>query len=534
MAKYNTGGTVRAKTNSVIETTNVQTKTYNGDTAWVRTPKSELFLLGVSSFNEDSFYETAKDRNERVRGLVSAVLAEPDGQAWLFDYIKWLRAKGNIRTQSMIIALEAAKAMIDKGISGGRKIVDVALQRADEPAEAIAYWHTTFGRKIPAPVKRGIADAAVRLYNEHSVFKYDSKGKAIRFADVIQLVHPAPKDARQSDVFKFSLDRRYNDDIVVPDTLKVVAARQEVKGLSGDELRKLANSGELAAHIAKSGMTWEALSGQISGGMDAKAWEAVIPNMGYMALLRNLRNFIDAKIDRKVMTKVLAKISDPDEVAKSKQLPFRFLSAFKEVSHNLPVAAAVETALQHSLVNVPELKGRTLILVDNSGSMSWGMSSKSKMKYGEAAGVFGSALALANDADLYAFGDSARRISFKAGESILSVAKRFNFNMGATYTQDAINKTFNGHDRVIILTDEQSNTSGGGYSMGYGWGRSNPRGDGSFGLKVPVYVWNLAGYIPASGQAGNVFTSGGLSDSSFKMIEMIEAGRDGQWPWIKA
>ena len=529
MARYNTGAVraVRTKVSSPVTATGVETKTFEGGKGFLRTPKAELFLLGASSFNEDAFYESANDRNVRVRQLVSQIVNEPDGVEWLGKFVEWLRNVGNIRTQSMIIALETAKIMIDKGIAGSRKIVASALTRADEPAEAIAYWHSTFGRNIPQAVKRGIADAAVKTYNERSVFKYDSKAKSIRFADVIQLVHPSPKDARQSAVFKFALDRRYNDNVEVPSELKIVSARQELKSLNGDDLRKLANDDKLAEYISKSGMTWEALSGQISGGMDAKAWEAVIPSMGYMALLRNLRNFLDANVSDKVMRNVLDKIQDPQEVAKSKQLPFRFLSAYKELSHNLKVAAALEAALGHSLVNVPKLSGRTLILVDNSSSMSWGVSEKSKMSYAEIAGLFGSAMALSgNDVDLYAFGTEVRPIAFRKGESVLKVAAKFNSNMGGTYTQDAINKTFRGHDRVIIIGDEQHAPT----KRYYGYYSERPVGN-DFGVGVPLYTWNLAGYQPAGASGDNVFAFGGMSDASFNLIKTVETAYEGKWPW---
>ena len=517
MARYNTGAvTAKApKVSSFIEVTSEQTTNHKGAAAWIRTPKAELFLLGASSFNEDNAYETKETRNNRVRDLVKKVVAE-DPQ-WLVDFVNWLRNKANIRTQSMIIALEGAKAMTEAGVAGGRKLVDVALQRADEPAEAIAYWHTTYGRKLPAAVKRGIADAAVRLYNERSVFKYDSKSKSIRFADVIQLVHPDPKDARQSDVFKFALDRRYNDSIEVPASLRVVAARAEVQKFSGVELRKMANDGDLTDFIQKSGMTWENVSSAIDGGMDAKAWEAVIPAMGYMALLRNLRNFLDKGVSPTVFGRVLDKIRNKEEVAKSKQLPFRFMTAINEVGHNQIVAGALSEALDHSISNIPALKGNTLVLVDMSGSM-FGYTPATD--YATTAAIFGSALALkADKAALVRFGTTSQVVPFKKGASASHLARRIKTSMGGTSTMQAVRSHFKGHDRVVILTDEQNDYYGGSRY-------------GNYGVDVPVYVWNLAGYRPSSQGADNVFTFGGLSDDSFKSIALMESAQDGKWPWL--
>ena len=48
---------------------------------------------------------------------------------------------------------------------------------------------------------------------------------------------------------------------------------------------------------------------------------------------------------------------------------------------------------------------------------------------------------------------------------------------------------------------------------------------------VPLYMWNFGGYqhgaAPSGG--GNRHTLGGLTDSAFRLIPMLEAGRDARW-----
>jgi hypothetical protein len=68
--------------------------------------------------------------------------------------------------------------MLAADIPGARQIVDSVLQRADEPGEALAYWTATYGRAVPKPVKRGIADAVARLYTQRSLLKYDTASHA--------------------------------------------------------------------------------------------------------------------------------------------------------------------------------------------------------------------------------------------------------------------------------------------------------------------------------------------------------------------
>jgi hypothetical protein len=50
---------------------------------------------------------------------------------------------------------------------------------------------------------------------------------------------------------------------------------------------------------------------------------------------------------------------------------------------------------------------------------------------------------------------------------------------------------------------------------------------------VPVYTWNLAGYRFGHGPAGDGtrHTFGGLTDAGYAMIPLLEAGRDGDWPF---
>lgn len=97
-------------------------------------------------------------------------------------------------------------------------------------------------------------------------------------------------------------------------------------------------------------MTWEVLAGRLQGPMDAAAWEAAIPSMGAMALVRNLRNFDEAGVSDEVAAQVAAKISDPAVVAASWQFPFRYLAAYRHAP-SLRWAYPLERALGHSLAN---------------------------------------------------------------------------------------------------------------------------------------------------------------------------------------
>jgi hypothetical protein len=185
------------------------------------------------------------------------------------------------------------------------------------------------------------------------------------------------------------------------------------------------------------------------------------------------------------------------------------------------------------------------------------VSKESKVRYTDAAALFGAALTVANPTgvDLVAFGSEyqqrwdneyhagpwvkagsvtgefqwqsvrwsgvTERISVNKGAAILPVMSRLHC-MGGTQLFEAVAEAYqpNRHRRVIILTDEQAFNSQ--------WTRSLP-----IHPSVPIYIWNFAGYQSAVMDVGKVnrHNMGGLTDSSFKMIPILEAGRNAKWPW---
>lgn len=522
MSKFNVHALARPRGTGVIRTGDrPDGRTYEGARGWARDPKGELFLLAVTHLaSEATFYESADDRDDRLRGLVARVAVED--LDWTLGLVGWLRNGAQLRSVAVVAAAEAAKARLDAGLSGGnRALVRAALARADEPGELLAYWTSRYGRRLPQPVKRGVADAAVALYDERSFAKYDGEGRAFRFADVLELTHPRPRDARQGALFRHALDRRHDRTDPVPETLPVLVARANLLALPVDERRALLARPGAADVLATAGMTWEAVSGWLQGPLDATAWEALVPSMGYMALLRNLRNLDQAGVSDEVAAKVAERLADPANVARSRQLPLRFLSAYREAP-SLRWAWALERALQASLANVPALPGRTLVLVDRSGSMNSPLARRSSVNRADAAAVFGVALALRAEAsDLVAFQTDSTKVRLRRGDSVLAVAKGMEVG-GGTNTAAAVRRHFARHDRVVIVTDEQAWS---------GWDGENPTK--AVPPSVPVYTFDVTGYRFGHGPsgAGNRYTFGGLTDHGFAAIPLLESGREERWPF---
>jgi TROVE domain len=521
-----------------------RTRNAFGVPAWDSDAMGRLYLAACTSFAADQFHEGAQHRADRMASLMrTLVRTDPETVA---VFIPWVRDVGGMRSAAVQLAVEYALAAKElnrselRALPVVRGVVDGALRRADEVGEFVAYWQTRTDLPIAGGVKRGLADAARRMFGERAALRWDSPKAAWRLADILAVMHPKPRDERQAAVWRWLLDTRHDrpnpryDAELTP----MIARRNALEAISQHLRRPALLTPEFSGEIEAAGMSWEQVAGWLGGPMDAAAWETVIPNMGYMALLRNLRNFDKAGISDGVARRVCARLSDPEQVRKSRQFPFRFWSAYRAVPSDR-WSWALEQALSHSLSNLPELPGRTLIMIDTSWSMRDPLSSRSDVARWDVSALFGLALA--------ARCESSTVVSFSSpdgtykdgrigaewvatplskvfpavpGESVLRSIKRFEeggyFIGSNTHTAAAVRLHYHGeYDRIVILTDEQ-----------------NQDGDPLRPVpeSVPVYTINVAGY--AAGHEHGTLTRvrlGGVSDAAFRVIPICEGLRGATW-----
>ena len=519
-----------SKFNRAAVATRPAIPTFEGGTGFARDPRQDLFLLAVTNMaGEDSFYESAGQRDQRFRDLVHTVALE-DAE-WLARFVGWLRGEANMRSASVVAACEAVWARLQVGLHGGnRQLIDLACRRADEPGEVLAYWTSRYGRALPKPVKRGVADAVARLYSEYSLAKYDGDSRGYRFADVIDLVHPAGDPAKpwQGDLFRHALDRRHARGNPVPESLRMLRARAELLDLPLEQRRDALLDAEGPARLAAAGLTWEALAGWLQGPMDHRAWEAVIPSMGLMALARNLRNFDQAAICEEAAASVAARFRDPEQVARSRMFPYRWLSAYR-ASDAKRWGGTLDAALAASFAGVPELPGRTLVLVDTSGSMQGAVSARSQVRHVDVGALIGVAIAGRGcEVDLIGFADGTFRHEPAHRGRALAAIERFTRRVGevghGTRMVDALAAHYTGQDRVVVVSDMQT------FPYLY---HPQMSADDVVPADVPIFGINTSGYAPAAlpPDRRNRFEVGGFSDKVFTMFGLLASEQDAAWPF---
>ena len=315
--------------------------TYQGGKGFTTDPKMELYrFVAGSLYVGNTFYETKDVRLARFREL-SAEVCHLDPH-WMANLAIYAHDELHLRSAPSIMVAELFLA--GRGDEARRAAWRV-WQRGDEHLETMAYAKEYSDKRLLQKSLRRAVGQRLNSMGEYAFMKYAMGARAFSQADAIKLVRPVPKDSTQSAMFQFAV--------------------HGWDSLSEEQRAKLPNIAR--RYQEREGATWEQHISE--HGSTAETWEAASEKMGYMALLRNLRNLIEKGVSDEVLRKLATSLADPEQVRKSKQLPFRFLSAFDALPPNTPnyLTQAISDAMDVSVENVTRLEGLTAVLVDVSG-----------------------------------------------------------------------------------------------------------------------------------------------------------------------
>lgn len=446
----------------------VSNKTTNiaGGQAFSMDKRMELVHAVLTTFLEDKFYESGDERMKRIQVLVAQNKPE-----FVANLAIVARLEFNLRSVSHALIGELAK--IHKGDSLVKDTMVKACIRPDDLMEIASY----VGVPLPKQVKRGVRNALLK-FNRYQLAKYKGEGKGLSMVDLFNLCHP-----------------------------KVQHANREQKKAWKDLM-----TGKL-----KSFDTWET---EISASKPAERkakWEALIreDKLGYMALLRNLNNLIKNDVSAITIRRAVKKLTDDEEIKKSKQLPFRFMTAYENVEGNREFTDAISEAMDIAVLNTPHLPGRTLIAIDSSGSMSGDPMKK--------AAIFGATLAQANkNSEVILYDTRVKVLTVSGRTPVIDIAKKIENEAmgGGTATslvfQYAIqNKKI--FDRIIIVSDNES------WSDGYGGVQANYNEYKKMANPF-VYAIDIQGYGTKDVSGGKVFHLTGWSGRLLDFIGKVEEG----------
>jgi len=498
------------------------TRNFEDGLAFEMDAKTRLYSRAVTSlFGEDKFYQSGEDHDQEILNDIAGVAAkDPEFILRLAAY-----ARNEMYLRSVPVVLLAEAAAIPECKPYVRKWASNILRRADEPGEVVAYWLSRFGSKakFPSSLKKGISDALNR-FDEYQLEKYNNTSGTVKTKDVLRIAHPEPKDAKQNVLYRYLRYGELNQELLPKIALKK------------NFLRKKELDAEALDMMQRGSITWEVAISKF--GNRKEVWEAL--DLPFMAMLRNLRNMLNAGAN---MKPVIEKLTDKEAVRKSKQFPFRFYSAYRElqeVDGSDRILAALSKAITYSIDNLPTLPGMTLIACDNSGSMESRLSRRGSVAYRDIANLFGAlSYGFCENAVVGAFGTDWARVQLNPADSVFT-------NMERIWRADTKGMATNGYrvikylldkginvDRIIFLSDMQCYDS-----RGWGWvaGREYyettvaemfQKYRSSINPNVFLHSVDLAGYgtVQVPQDTPNVSLIAGWSDRIFQFIPAFEADK---------
>jgi 60 kDa SS-A/Ro ribonucleoprotein len=376
-------------------------RTHEGGPAVV--PRSKLAALRRSVCScllwEKEFYEDGKSIADRISEL--ALQCDATDVANLA-----IEAREQMGLRHAPLLLTLSLFGRPEPVIGARHVVERVIKRADELAEIISiYWRD--GRKpLPRGLLRGIAQA-FRKFDEYQLAKYN-RPNALKLRDVLRIVHPKPETPEQSELW-----------------------------------------GRLKAGTLKVPDTWEVA---LSGGADKRETFTRLleeKNLGYLALLRNLRNMEQSGVDYKLVEEAITARKGAHNV-----LPFRYVAAVRAApAYSTPLDGALKTAIAEQ----PTLPGVTVILVDVSGSMDYQLSAKSDLRRIDAAAAL-AVIVPTESRRVFTFSEEVKEVPSYGGLAGVDAVVKSQPHHG-TYLGRALKELAQrvpNCDRLIVVTDEQS------------------------------------------------------------------------------
>lgn len=483
MSKYNKKVTPVAATKVV---------THQGGQGYALSPELELMSLLANGIN-NTFYEKETEQDKRLAEAITKVAAkDKELVAKMLVYTRAVLGQRSVTHRGAVALLpslsgnELGKYLFTKrdrkDNSGG------LIYRIDDMLEIAA----CYAALNPSPNKRKGGKSTLRLPNsvkkgfkialesadEYELAKYQGTGRSVTLVDIVNLVHPAPSE-KMKPVFEKLMKGELKQFNTVED--------------------KNTKAGQVVASKVKEGIISKVEAEiELRAAKEATYKELVDTNkIGYLALLRNLRNILINVSDSQLIKDTCDALTNDKAIRKSLVFPHQIDLALEVLLNELGSKAtafvkALDTAYELAIPNLSEMgaTGRTAVVYDSSGSMTAkimiNVSKKGSQGAIEKAALIAATLAKGLNADVYTFGNSCAPIKYNPNDSINTIKNIFNkANMGGTYWSTIFPALSAAYDRIFIISDEQGADAIGTTVEDY---------KRKFGVDPYVYCINLCGY----------------------------------------
>jgi 60 kDa SS-A/Ro ribonucleoprotein len=432
--------TSASKSKSSSKVTKATNTINNADgTAYSMSDKAALAQLAMTGCFNGTYYTSDKDQLKKVLELANKLPVE-----YVAKLAIYAREEGLMKdTPAVLVAVVAGKssellAKIFPRVINNPKMLRNFVQ--------VVRSGVTGRKSLGTRPKKLIQDYLNSLTDEQ-LFKADI-GNDPSLQDIIKLVHPRPSNKKRSALYGYLLDKEYNKRDLLPLAKEFEAFKKEM-------------SGEIP-NVPFQMLTALPLTDD--------HWKSIAENATWNQTRMNLNTFARHNVlkDFKMVNLLAERLSNPELVQKSGAFPYQLFTAFLNVDSTVPtkLSVALQQAAEHSLANIPDIKGKVYVMVDTSGSMSspvtgYNATATSKMRCIDVAALMASSLMRKNtDVEIIPFDTRVHSHDLNPMDSMMSNAKKLaSYGGGGTDCHIAlahVNRQAAKGDLVIYVSDNES------------------------------------------------------------------------------
>lgn len=458
-----------------------KTLTYEGGQAYLKPVESDwtnMLFSYLFGRNQPSFYGSSTEKEERFIKLTKDMIDLYDAPT----VAKFACFSRNILGMRSISSMTAA-ILNDYQFESKRQFYKNFFHRPDDVAEVFSAIEASGSKRSHALV-RGAGDYLSNL-SEYSLSKYKMLKHEYNIYDLINITHSN----------SYAIDKLKTGEIKSPDTWEVrISTAESAKDRDSEWIRLVEEN-----------------------------------KLGYLALIRNLRNILNIKSLTKdwVKTYLVPQIVNAEAIKKSLVFPYQIYVAYKSLDDecSMEVKMALSDAIELATSNIPKLAGKTLIIQDVSGSMSECFNGNNMdLTISEVCSVYSSALYLSdNDIDVIKFGTFKADFEFPKTGNFFELVDSLSANQGLGYSTEIVPvfeyicDNEREYDRIIIFSDMQvmDGITKGAYRK-YASRLNND---------CKVYSFDLGHYPSQLLPADDIHYVTALTDKVFDFINIAESGK---------
>jgi 60 kDa SS-A/Ro ribonucleoprotein len=454
--------------------------TYEGGLAFEKSLEQDWLNNLFSNMLENRFYETGSEQMERYITLTKQMLAKY-GPGFVARASYFARNTLGMRSISQLTA-----AMLNsQNFDGKRNFYAKYMKRPDDVSEIFAILDA-LGEKRSHALVRGAADYLSSL-NAYTIDKYAMRNKDWSMIDLINVCHP------KSAV----VDKFYNGQLEHAGTWEQKISASKSEDEKSQNWRELVEGGKL----------------------------------GYLALIRNLNNILAANVSEDWIEQYLVpQLTNKDKIHKSLVFPYQIYTAYKNLNaRQLDTIFALNRAFRTSVDNIPGLDGRSLVVLDVSGSMEDRVSGNSNMTIKEVCACYAAAIYLANlDSDFIKFGTEAKFRKYNRLNNVFDIIREMQYNDGCGYGTNIVPVFLmlkKHYDRIFLFSDMQVMSDNRYYSNSMAAQDAMKEYFKDYG-RTKIYSIDMGNYRTqiANPMRGDLTLLTGFSDKVFKFISLMESG----------